>query len=61
MKLQAYPEKMGYWAKFQNGDANLDVPLEANEEKLVIVDVFAGETGTYVITIAGTSSLIPSL
>lgn len=61
IKLQAYPEKMGYWAKFQNGDINVEVPLEANEDKLVLLDVFAGETGTYVITIVGTSSLIPSL
>lgn len=61
IKLHADPEKMLHWAKFENGRNEIDVSLNEYEEKLVPIEIFAGQTGTYKMTIYANSALVPSL
>lgn len=61
IRLYASPEKVLHWSKFENGENEITVALGEYEEKLIPIDVFAGEIGTYKMMIYANSELIPSL
>ncbi len=59
--IHTHPGKMEFWTEFTNGKNEIDISLNAYEEKLIPIEIFGGETGTYKLTLYGTSKLVPSL
>ncbi len=61
IRLYATPEKILYWTKFTNNEQEIDISLNPYEEKLIPLEIFAGEIGTYKLTIFAESTLISAL
>ncbi|RLG13959.1 MAG: hypothetical protein DRN71_03920 [Candidatus Nanohalarchaeota archaeon] len=55
------PEKILFWTKFTNNEQEIDISLNAYEEKLIPVEIFAGEIGTYKLTAFAESTLSSTL
>jgi len=61
LNVYASTEKFGYWINFENDQDYIDVTLEGNETRAVVLNVFAGQTGTYKMTIIADSELSPGI
>ncbi len=61
IRLYGTPEKMLYWTKFKNNNQEIDITLDAYEEKRIPIEIFAGKTGTYKLTTSGISTLVQTL
>ncbi len=61
LRLYGTPEKILFWTKFENNEKVIDISLNAYEEKLIPIEIFAGEIGTYKLTIFAESTLSSTL
>ena len=61
IKIYGTPEKIIYWAKFSNGGQEINVRLKPHEEKLIPIEIFAGEIGTYKLTAFAESTQVSTL
>jgi len=63
IKLTLYgtPEKILFWTKFTNNEQEIDISLNAYEEKIISLEIFAGEIGTYKVTAFAESTLSSTL
>ncbi len=63
IKVEIYgtPEKILFWTKFENNKKVIDITLDAYEEKLIPIEIFAGEIGTYNLVVFAESTLVHSL
>ncbi len=61
LKLYGTPEKIQYWTKFTNNNQEIDIRLNAYEEKLIPIEIFAGEIGTYKLSVFAESTISPAI
>lgn len=61
IKVYASPEKFMNWIKFKNGETAIGVNLERYEDQRIVLDMFAGETGSYTVKLVANSRLSANL